>query len=311
ADAPLEGRRVGWFVRHFGGGFGSEPIQIPGPVLLVLPLLVGCTVTCLAALRAQGATLAAGSWTKLGLMARLATRSPRNAPSEPPLASAGLSPDLLPVRQAALIGSYFGVFAIAAFPYYLNRSYASGQLQILLLPLGISLAATLQLIVGSHEWEEQRRSLGSLILRWSIAVPIASLLLLPSPRHEWERLRGDHAETHWPGAKTAAIVALGQGWKRLGSYDTVGYFGTDGNYIEAMTGLHNVTVFNNPLDGSMSRPALQELCSGLSRKGLTTLILGEYGLNPSICPGGDKWNLTRSKRGIVVATREAPAASPH
>jgi hypothetical protein len=311
ADVPLAARRVGWFVRQFGGGFGSEPIQIPGPVLLVLPLLVGCTVTCLAALRAQRASLAGGSWTELGLMARLAARSPRNAPSEPPLASAGLGPDLLPVRQAALIGSYFGVFAVAAFPYYLNRSYASGQLQILLLPLGISLAATVQLIVGSREWEEQRRSLGSLMLRLSIAVPIASLLLLPSPRHEWDRLQGEHAETHWPGPKTAAIVALGQGWKRLGSYDAVGYFGTDGNYIEAMTGLHNVTVFNNPLDGSMSRAALQELCGGIVRKGLSRLILGEYGLNPSLCPGGDNWSIQRSKSGIVVATREARQASQH
>ncbi|MEY2931658.1 MAG: hypothetical protein RL033_2407, partial [Pseudomonadota bacterium] len=65
AERPLDAGKVGWFVRQFGGGFGSEPIMLPGPVLVVLPLLVGATVTCLGALRAQRVSLQADGWEPL------------------------------------------------------------------------------------------------------------------------------------------------------------------------------------------------------------------------------------------------------
>lgn len=300
AEKPLTGSRIGWFVRQFGGGFGSEPIQIPGPVLIVLPLLVGCTVTCLGALRAQRQALLAGGWESASVLSRL---------SLPP--SAGSQPELLHVHRAALLGAYFGVFGIAAFPYYLNRSYASGQLQILLMPLGIALCASAQVIVASPAWREQHRSLASVPLRLALAIPVASLLLLPSPAHEWTRLRGGNAETQWPSAKTASIVAIGERWQRLGTYDTVGYWGNDGNYIEAITGLRNVTRFNSPLDGTMSPAAMAELCSGIADESLQTLILGEMAPNPNkACKQPNvEWAFKRSQTGIVVATRQPVAVS--
>jgi hypothetical protein len=229
--------------------------------------------------------------------------------SVPP--SGGSQPALLPVHRAALIGAYFGVFGIAGFPYYLNRSYASGQLQILLMPLGIALCASVQVIVASPAWQEQRRSLASVPLRLALAIPVASLLLLPSPAHEWARLTGGNAETQWPSAKTASIVAIGERWQRLGSYDSVGYWGNDGNYIEAITGMHNVTRFNSPLDGTMSPAAMAELCSGIADENLQTLILGEMAPNPNkVCkqPNVD-WAFKRTQSGIVVATRQPVAVS--
>lgn len=41
----------------------------------------------------------------------------------------------------SLIGFTFGLWSLFGFTYYLNRSYASGQMQVLFLPLAISLAA--------------------------------------------------------------------------------------------------------------------------------------------------------------------------
>ena len=125
---------------------------------------------------------------------------------------------------------------------------------------------------------------------------------MPSPAHEWARLQGDHAETRWPSEKTSSIIALGQAWKKLGTYDSVGYWGNDGNYIESITGMHNVTRFNSPLDGSMSPAALNELCAGIAQQGLQTLILGERAPNPSVCH--TKWNFKKSQTGVVVAMRQ-------
>jgi hypothetical protein len=302
AERPLDAAKIGWFVRQFGGGFGSEPMMLPGPVLVVLPLLVGATVTCLGALRAQRATLQAGGWEQLRLLAQLHVTAPGAARD-----AASAERELLAVQRAALVGSYFGIFAIAAFPYYLNRSYASGQLQILLLPLGISLCACAQIISRSPEWRQQRASAKTLLLpllpRFALCVPIASLLLLPSPRHEWARLTSDKPENSWPGEKTKSVVATGAAWKRLGSYDTVGYWGNDGNYIELMTGMHNFTRFNSPRDGVMSTQAAKELCAGISSPGLRGLVLGEGAANPSRCRSGT-WSLNEAKNGIVVAVKQ-------
>lgn len=315
ADRPLDSAKIGWFVRQFGGGFGSEPIQVPGPVLVVLPLIVGATATCLAALRAQRSALGAGAWEGLGLLARLrrSEAAPELTGAPPELARAlkDSAPSLLAVHRAALIGSYFGVFSIAAFPYYLNRSFASGQLQILLLPLGVALCASAQIIVASPEWQDTTR-LGiakGLTLRLALAIPVASLLLLPSPSHELERLGGTHAETEWPTPRTQAIVALGEGWKKLGTRDTVGYLGNDGNYIEASTGLHNLTRFNSPLDAIMSPAAQAELCAGIARDDLRVLILGDGAPNPSRCQG--QWTIKRDRTGVLVAFRQQvdPAAN--
>ena len=41
AEKPLTGSRIGWFVRQFGGGFGSEPMQIPGYRVQYLQLMDG------------------------------------------------------------------------------------------------------------------------------------------------------------------------------------------------------------------------------------------------------------------------------
>jgi hypothetical protein len=301
AEKPLDAGKIGWFVRQFGGGFGSEPMQIPGPVLVVLPLLVGATVTCLAALRAQRAALRSGSWVELGLLNSLRPEPVADSLRPP-------APDhaLVSVQRAALLGSYFGVFAIAAFPYYLNRSYASGQLQILFLPLGVALCACAQIIAASPEWIERARSAKTLLFRFALAVPVASMVLLPSPRHELTRLGGEHSETHWPSEKTASVLAIGDAWKRLGSYETVGYWGNDGNYIQSMIGVRNVTRFNSPLDGSMSPAARKELCAGIDK--LQTLILGELAPNPAIC--NSKWTFKKSKLGVVVAIRQREGDQP-
>ena len=97
--------------------------------------------------------------------------------------------------------------------------------------------------------------------------------------------------------------------------DVVGWksesWGADGNYIEAITGIHNVTRFNSPLDGTMSPAAMAELCSGIANDNLQTLILGEMAPNPNkACKRADvEWTFQRTRTGVVVATRKPVAVS--
>ena len=133
---------------------------------------------------------------------------------------------------------------------------------------------------------------------------VASVLLLPSPARELARLRSDAAEARWPGATTQAIVAI-DAWRKLGDPSTVGYLGMDGNYVEAMTGVRNVTRFSSPEDALMSPAALAELCDGIASPQLRVLVLGEQSIDPSAC--GRKWTRRRSRSGVILARPEEPA----
>jgi len=291
---PLHPEKVGWFLRQFGGGFGSVPLRFPGPVLVVLPLLVGATATCLAGLKAgRTVGVASPASTSEGSQPLLDERL--GAPSDD--------------YRAALIGSYFGLLALAAFPYYLNRSYASGQLQIMLLPLGITLCAAAQLIAGSERWASERRSVCSLPFRLAVAIPVASVLLLPSPARELARLRSDAVDARWPGATTQALLAI-DAWHKLGDPSSVGYLGMDGNFVQAVTGVRNVTRFSSPQDALMSPKAMAELCNGIASPELKVLVLGEQSIDPSAC--GRKWTRRRSRSGVILARPEvsAPTREP-
>src|SRR5207245_1027510 len=93
-------------------GFGQSPIQVPGPVLVVLPVLLSSVAVgwCLL-------------WRQRGSTASYCATH----------------------DWAVMTLAFVGTWATAGFVYYLNRSYASGQLQILLMPVGVCLVALVSL----------------------------------------------------------------------------------------------------------------------------------------------------------------------
>ena len=106
--APVRLSNFGLFSRAFANGYASSPIQVPGPVLVVLPVLLAATSV---------------GWC---LLWRHRSRE-STAPSAQDRT----------ILTLALVGTW----ATGGFVYYLDRSYASGQLQVLLMPCGVCLAA--------------------------------------------------------------------------------------------------------------------------------------------------------------------------
>ncbi len=116
--SPLNLSFVAAFVKLFGSGLGAAPMQVPGPVLVVMPLIV-CS--------------AAAGW---ALMRRRRRK--------------GVPPDAL-LDQATVTLTFMGTWSLLGLLYYVNRAYAEGQLQTMLLPSAVCVAALLSIAIRSDE----------------------------------------------------------------------------------------------------------------------------------------------------------------
>ncbi len=116
--SPVNLSFVAAYIKLFGSGVGSAPMQVPGPVLVVMPIIV-CG--------------AAAGW---GLM-----RSRRRE---------GIPGDRV-LDQAAIALTFVGTWSLLGLVYYVNRAYAAGQLQTMLLPCAVCVGALLAVAIHSDE----------------------------------------------------------------------------------------------------------------------------------------------------------------
>jgi hypothetical protein len=119
AGSRLNLAYVGFFVKS-AGSLGPEPIQVPGPVLIVAPILI-CS--------------AAAGWALMWI---------RHRPE-------ALQDPLL--DRAMITLTFVGTWAAIGLLYYVNRAYAAGQLQTLLLLCGACIASLLAVALRTDEFK--------------------------------------------------------------------------------------------------------------------------------------------------------------
>jgi hypothetical protein len=112
--SPLDLGLVGTFVKLSASGLGSAPIQVPGPVLIVVPIIICST---------------AAGWALMRIRRR-------NGTGEDPL-----------LDQATVGLTFVGTWSAVCLVYYVNRAYAAGQLQTMLLPCGVCIAGLLSIAI--------------------------------------------------------------------------------------------------------------------------------------------------------------------
>jgi hypothetical protein len=158
--SPLNLSFVGAFIKLFGSGLGSAPMQVPGPVLVVMPIVV-CS--------------AATGWVLMRAHRR------EGMPKNPVL------------DQATVTLTFTGTWSVFGLLYYVNRAYAEGQLQTMLLPCAVCIGALLSIAMHSEEvralWQEKlaltRAQLSAKVKLIPVALLVclcfSSALLTPDP----------------------------------------------------------------------------------------------------------------------------------
>ena len=235
----------GWFARQFGGGFGSVVIEMPGPVNLDFPLMMGAAAT--------------GFYFLLKLTNK--------------------SEDLIKNSRnniSSLTAFYFGAFCTFALPYYVNRSYHSGQMSILYIPLSVALIAVIGLIKRNSPPGIDRKMIGyfpTLIL----AFMMATVLLIPNPSFEIKRIQGGNPNGTFPRPPlVAALNMIPAAEKYAASQNlSIGFYGEGGNYVRVLTGMDSANIFNSPLDMFQSNASVNLSCKHLLDSKLQLLVMTE------------------------------------
>ncbi len=256
---------VAFFVLQYTSGFMAEPIQTPGPVLVVLPLIV-------AIFFASALPLYKERFKK------------QEIPSE--------------LKRAILTANFFSAWSLIGFAYYLNRSYASGQMQILFLPLSIAMASffyyvlpknleespwTAKTFFKKQTWsgKNAKTNLAFIPISMLMALPLATTIAFPSPAVEYERLTNAPAENRWPN------LALSQAETRLNvlsnqngamSVSDMGYLGNSGNFMELKTGIESLNILNSPWDLPPAETPLRVGCKYITDLNKRYILLDETGL---------------------------------
>ncbi len=235
----------GWFARQFGGGFGSVLIEMPGPVNLDFPLMMGSAATGFYFLL------------KFTNKSEDVARNSLNTIS-------------------SLTAFYFGAFCTFALPYYVNRSYHAGQMSILYIPLSVALIATVGLIRRNRNSGDDKKIVGyfpTLIL----AFMMATILLIPNPTMEFDRIQGGNPNGTFPRPPLVAAINMIPAAETYAKSKnlTIGFYGEGGNYVANLTGMKSANIFNSPLDMFQSKASVNLACKHLLDSKLQLFVMTE------------------------------------
>jgi hypothetical protein len=210
------------FSRAYAGGFYSSLIQVPGPVLVVLPLLLAS---------------ASAGWC---LLWRQRTPSRIDSPAH---------------DRAILTLALVGTWGTAGFVYYLDRSYASAQLQILLLPGGVCIVALISLgrDVRARLGDPSPGAPRSRQVAWSLvpltllaSLPFAAMLQTPNPVTTVRDLTRAAPQYRFaPQLIKLSDVRKAEAYVQARG-GTLGYFGNNGSYVHLETGLPITLLVDDP-----------------------------------------------------------------
>ena len=270
-NAPIKVNLIGFFQRQFSSGFGSEPIYSPGPVFLILPLILGLIGTHINLLKQH-----------------MISKESANSTS-------------IQIQISSITGLGHGLWALLGFVYYLNRSFASGQLQILLTPVAVSLGtligSSLTKIDFSRQFDVKIDKLAQAGLPatrvhrdWKtiptlhsaafgmvLILPLASIIALPNPNIELRRVLRPGIQSTWPTPSLKQTLRDTTALTLSKEVDLakIGYFGAAPSFVKLSTGIPSALIYNMPSDIEMSDVTKREECLYLLNSKYRFLLLGD------------------------------------
>jgi hypothetical protein len=250
---------VGFFAKQYESGFMAEPIITPGPVLIVLPWIVA---------------LVCASFYLL-IKERFFNKSIEDEN-----------------RRAIITTAFFSLWTLIGFSYYLNRSYASGQMQILFLPLAVASASFFGYLFNKNlelPWSPRitfnlstwkisnlKRNSSYVLIAIIMSLPLASIIAFPNPAIEIDRLTSSAPDHVWPKPSNMKLFATFDTGLEADQPDS--YYGTSANYVKLKYNLSSLSLFNSPFDLTLSEQMVKQQCAFLNNLVFKSVALNNEGV---------------------------------
>jgi len=204
------------FIKTFGGGVFSVPMPVFGAHLIVLAFLFTGAVLGFR-------KLIQGNWNDSSLQ-------------------------LVRIQQdAILVASFLGLVGLMTFPYFVNRSVISSQLQIYLLLVALIIIASFSIIgIDFIESDRRKKICKIMLILLPQSILISSLMQAPDGRNEWARL-SDFNSTTFSDQTNLVKQILGDA-KALVGEDIQYAVINQGNLYLAGTQVMNVSLVDDPED---------------------------------------------------------------
>lgn len=248
-DIEPKRQLFGWFIRQFGGGFGSVPISYPGPVMYAFPVIFSCV-------------------TYFSMVLFKRTRVFQ-------------VDDILEWRlgRSVIVLTFLSLWTLFSTPYYLNRSYHSGQMSTLYLPLSVCILGLLALSVARSS-NKSILNQATFIPLLSVSIAVGAIWISPNPQIEIKRIQNLNPDGTVPRPEIRKLIIESSVLKQELSkrYSSFAYFGEEGNIVELATGLNSANIYNNPLDMFQSEKAVQLSCDFISNLNVDALLISSNGV---------------------------------
>jgi hypothetical protein len=265
--SPLNLSFVGAFIKLFGSGLGTAPMQVPGPVLVVMPIVV-CS--------------AAAGW------ALMRSRRREGMPSDPVL------------DRATVTLTFAGTWSVLGLLYYVNRAYADAQLQTMLLPCAVCIGALLSIVIHADDirglWQEKleltRARLSAKVklipVGLLVCLSFSSALLTADPVLAAKSLLNPPFSEGYANSDLPPIIQAVHTAQAYTAHQSgeLTYLGENFNYVSLATHVQsNTALFPQPPDGLVIA-VIQIDCQYLGSHHSRWMVLSSFGVavfGPSAC----------------------------
>ena len=150
------------------------------------------------------------------------------------------------IQRNSFIGISIGLISIFGLPYYINTSYAAGQLQFFLLLISLNFCIFLGSVITLKKFNillnVKNSNLNEKILIFIIAIFIASTVISSTPFREIQRLSNNTEMQSWPDYETNNIFSEILEIKSMSPYKKVGYLGSYSRVVGYHTETHPLSL---------------------------------------------------------------------
>jgi hypothetical protein len=229
-------------------------------------------------------------------------------------------------QYAIVTLAFVGTWSTLALPYYVSESYASGQLQSFLLPLGVCLCGLLSLCYRAMPQESQglgsalrlyarRRAVWLFPVSLSIAVGFGAILQTPYPSVAINGLTHPDKSNGFRSTLSADELSVARAYARSHGGGDVGYLGANANYVKLLTNAPPRILYDDPTDFALSRTAHRLGCQFVHQHPTRWLVVpwtiylslapATYVLGKRICGIYEPWPLRHELSNTFFKLRTA------